>query len=160
MLVRFTKHPAAIDHDSISCVRLDGTSTSGQLARRGVLPHEAIHFVVETTMGWRDAFFGRVAAGDTLENAGRTLHDPRIDWAKHVQGLQCEALVACLEAEQWGGPSDPATFALKLITDCRRAGVTPPDIDADEVARVRTALREFGAAWRPLLPGQSLDRTF
>jgi hypothetical protein len=25
---------------------------------------------------------------------------------------------------------------------------------------VRNALREFGAAWRPLTPGQTLERTF
>ena len=29
-----------------------------------------------------------------------------------------------------------------------------------ELTRVRLALREFGAAWRPLNPGQSIERPF
>ena len=44
-----------------------------------------------------------------------------------------------------------------VIADAR-AGLN--GIDADELTAVRTALREFGAAWRPLNPGQSLERTF
>jgi hypothetical protein len=38
--------------------------------------------------------------------------------------------------------------------------VPPPDITAEEIAAVRTALREFGAAWRPLAVGAVLERTF
>ena len=63
-------------------------------------------------------------------------------------------------AHQMARGSDPATFAEVLIVTCRRRGVPPPDINADELAAVRTALREFGAAWRPLNPGQSVERTF
>ena len=160
MLVRFTKNAPAAPADTLGCVRPDGTMTQGDLPRQGILPHDAFHFVVESTLGWRDAFFGQVARGATLDQTTAKLHDAKIDWVKNAQALQSEALVECLQANQWGGASDPATFAATLIAACRRRGVPPPDIDAEELASVRTALREFGAAWRPLNPGQSLERTF
>jgi hypothetical protein len=77
-----------------------------------------------------------------------------------TQALQSESLVECLQAEQWGGAADPATFAETLVVTCRRRGVPPPDITPEELERVRVALRELGAAWRPLAPGDSLERTF
>jgi hypothetical protein len=160
MLVRFTKNPPAAKADTLTCVRPDGTSTTGAMPRQGILPHDAFHFVVETTLGWRDAFFGHIARGGSLDHVTTRLHGERIDWTKLTQALQAESLVECLQAEQWGGAADPALFAETLIVTCRRRGVPPPDITADELEAVRAALREFGAAWRPLGPGQSLERTF
>jgi hypothetical protein len=132
----------------------------GTMPRQGILPHDAFHFVVETTLGWRDAFFGQIAAGaahDPLRSWG---HGPQRSLSKNSQVLAAAALVECLEATQWGGAPDPAVFAKTLAAACRRRRVPPPDISAEALARVRLALREFGAAWRPLTPGQSLERTF
>lgn len=160
MLVRFLKHEPAAAADAITCVFSDGSTTSGPMARQGVLPHEAFHFVVERTLGWHDGFFGHIAQGASVEAVAAKLHDPEIERPKNIQALQSESLVECLQSEQWGGAVDPATFAHNLILTCRRHGVPPPDITAEEMASVRTALREFGAAWRPLAAGASLERTF
>ena len=160
MLVRFTKHEPAAKADALACVRPDGSSTHGEMPRQGILPHDAFHFVVESTLGWRDALFGWVERGASLEHAATRLHGEKIAWSKNTQALHSESLVECLQAEQWGGAADPATFAETLVITCRRRGVPPPEITAEELAAVRAALREFGAAWRPLLPGQSLERTF
>jgi hypothetical protein len=160
MLVRFTKGAAAAKSDTLVCERPDGTSTHGTMPRQGILPHDAFHFVVETTLGWRDAFFGRIAAGASLDHLTTKLHGPKIDWSKNVEALQSESVVECLQAEQWGGAADPLTFANILAVTCRRRHVDPPALTPADLARVRTALREFGAAWRPLNPGQSLERTF
>ncbi len=160
MNIRFTKNSSAAKADTLLCVRPDGTTTKGEMPRQGILPHDAFHFVVESTLGWRDAFFGHVERGASLDHVAHKLHGPPIEWSKLAQALQAESLVECLQAEQWGGAHDPATFAETLIVTCRRRGVPPPDITADELDAVRTALREFGAAWRPLPPGGSLERTF
>ena len=160
MLVRFTKNSPAARADTLTCIRPDGTSTHGEMPRQGILPHDAFHFVVETTLGWRDAFFGQVAHDATLNQIAAKLHGEKIEWSKHTQALHSESLVECLQAEQWGGAADPATFAETLVVTCRRRGVPPPEITAEELAAVRAALREFGAAWRPLTPGQMIERTF
>lgn len=160
MLVRFTKHSPEAAADALACVRPDGTATTGTLPRQGILPHAAVHFVIETTLGWHDAFFGRVARGETIDEVTAKLHGQSGAWAKMTQAMQTEALAECLEAEQWSGSSDPAAFAEALIAGCRRRGAVPPEITAEEVDRLKVALREFGAAWRPLAPGTSLERTF
>jgi hypothetical protein len=160
MLVRFTKNAPIAKADTLTCVRPDGSSTRGEMPRQGILPHDAFHFVVETTLGWRDAFFGQIAAGASLDHVVTKRQGEKIDWAKNKRALQSESLVECLQAEQWGGAADSATFAETLAITCQRRGVPPPDVEAAELERVRTALREFGAAWRPLQPGQSVERTF
>lgn len=160
MLVRFTKNASAAKADSLTCERPDGTVTRGEMPRQGILPHDAFHFVVETTLGWRDAFFGQIARGVSLDHLTSKLHGVKVDWSKNTQALQSESLVECLQAEQWGGAADPATFAETLAITCRRRHVPPPALDAATLSRVRLALRDFGAAWRPLTPGQSLERRF
>jgi hypothetical protein len=159
MLVRFTKGPVAAREDVLTCVRPDGSTTTGPMERQGILPHEVVHFVVESVLGWHDALFGTVSAGATLTKAGQTSGGKQA-WKIDTQGRQAESLVECLEAEQWGGASDPATFAEMLVLACRRHAVPPPDITPEEIDLVRAKLREFGAAWRPLGPGAWIERTF
>jgi len=160
MLVRFLKHPPASKADRLTCVRDDGTSTSGDLPRQGILPHDAFHFVVETTLGWREAFFGQVARGVSLDHLTTKLHGAKVDWSKNVPALQAESLVECLQAEQWGGAADPAIFQETLAVTCRRRHVPPPAVSAARLALVKAALRAFGAEWRALNPGQTLERKF
>jgi hypothetical protein len=160
MLVRFTKGSSPGESDTLTCVRPDGSTTWAEMTRQGILPHDAFHFVIENTLGWRDAFFGQVAQGGSIEAVTAKLHGKQAAWSKMPQAFQAESLIECLEADQWNGAADPAEFAQKLILACRRRGVAPPDINPEELSHVRAALREFGAAWRPLTPGASLERTF
>jgi hypothetical protein len=160
MLVRFTKGTPGAAPDTITCVRPNGTSATAPMPRQAILPHLAFHFVAESTLAWRDALFGRIAAGGALDATSSEGHGMDGLRSRNTQALQCEALIECLEAAQWGGAPDPAEFAQSLLRACRRRAVSPPDITAEELERVRLALREFGAAWRPLTPGQSLERIF
>lgn len=160
MLVRFTKAQPADSSDILTCVRPDGSTTEATMPRQGILPHDAFHLVVERQLGWRDAFFGRIAQGSSAEHVQGLLHGKPGRWSKITQGLQAEALIDCLQAEQSNGADDPATFAETLIASCRHRGVPPPEITPAELDSVRIALREFGAAWRPLAPGASIERTF
>src|SRR6185436_7776810 len=91
MLVRFSKGPVAAQMDGLLCVRPDGTRTTSELRRRGILPHEAFHFVVETTLGWHDALFGDLARGLTLATATARTHGSQTEWTKNIQGRQAEA---------------------------------------------------------------------
>jgi hypothetical protein len=158
MLVRFTKGPVAARADLLTCVRRDRSITSGEMPRQGVLPHDVIHFVVETTLGWREAFFGAIARGVSLDHIAS--RKSRTDWSQWPQALQAESLVECLQAEQWGGSADPLSFRRILATACRVRGVAVPVLSPEDLRRVRAALREFGAAWRPLPAGGTLEKTF
>ena len=160
MLIRFTKGPVTAHPDLLACERPDGTGTAAAMPKQAILPHDAFHFVVEKTLGWRDAFFGQIAAGASLADTTARFHPVKKSPAPPPRVRQIEALIACLEAEQWGGASDPAGFIAKFSAACRQARTPPPPLAPDDLVRVRLVLREFGAAWRPLTPGQSLERIF
>ena len=160
MLVRFSKAAVNAPADTLTCERPDGTLTHGAMPKQAILPRHAFHFVVETTLGWRTAFFGQIANGTSLDDLTANAHEPKSHRVKNPVALQSAGLVECLQAEQWAGASDPATFAAALAAACRRHRVVPPALTPGDLARLRTALRDFGAAWRPLAPGQSLERTF
>lgn len=161
MLVRFTKGLVAAQGDTLTCVRPDGTSTTAEMPRQGILPHEGFHFVVETALAVPKAFFGRIAGGDAIAAVTARFHQPgkKIP-PEDLLGLQVEALIECLQTDQWGGASDPAAFAQSLAKASRQRHVPTLEIDAETLAAIRAALREFGAAWRPLTPGKSLERTW
>ena len=160
MLVRFTKNAPSAPADALTCLRADNTRTSGEMPKQAILPHAAFYFVIETTLGWRDGFFGQIAEGADFAGVTATFQAAKKSPEKIPRLRQSEALVACLAAEQWGGASEPAAFAVKLAAACKKERVPALALTPDELTRVRTALREFGAAWRPLTPGQTLERTF
>jgi hypothetical protein len=157
MLVRFTKNSPAAAADTFTCGRADGSITTGEMPRQGVLPRAAICYVVESSLGWRDAFFGSIARGGQPEFR---LGKPRRGDVKSAQRQQCTALVECLEAGLWGGATEPVAFGKMLRAASRAREVPAPRISAEKLEALRTALREFGAAWRPLHPGQSIERSF
>lgn len=160
MRVRFIKGPVVAKADTISCVRADGTVTSTTMPRQGILPHDVFHFVVESTLGWREAFFAQVARGVELDQLAAKRAGRKVDWSKWPQALQAESLVECLQAEQWGGAADPETFHETLVLTCRQRQVRAPRVTAEDLARVRLELREFGALWRPLPAGGVIEREF
>ncbi len=160
MLVRFTKNPPGAEGDLLACARPDGSHTEGEMARRAIIPHEAFRIVVETTLGWRDGFYALIARGATIAEATAVLSENARAGRRALQALQSESLIECFEAEQSAGPADPSEFARLLINASRRRRVDPPDVTEEELDRIRVALRRFGAAWRPMRPGASIERTY
>jgi len=167
MLVRFTKGPPAARTDALTCLRPDGSELKHLMPRQGVLPREAVHFVIETTLGWNDGLFGRVRDGaaitDLLPDPGASKATaPRVQKTDttHLRLLQGQALAECLQAEQWSGPTAAPDFLRNLAKACRPHRVPPPELTPPQLERLRIALREFGAAWRPLVPGAGIERRF
>ena len=152
MIVRFTKAAAPTENDWLTCVRRDGSSTSAALPREGILPRLAVQFVAEATLSRLDGLFAAVTGGRPLAAAARRL--------EAAGARQAAALVDALHAGQWQGAGSYADFIAQLATAGRRRRVAPPEISARELERIRSALRAFGAAWRPLAPGGTLERTF
>jgi hypothetical protein len=70
-----TKQGKSDKYDTLRCVRLDGTETSVQMPRQGILPHDLIHYVVEHTLGYQNGFLGTVAQGAEIGFAMQQSHD-------------------------------------------------------------------------------------
>lgn len=161
MVVRFTKNPPAAGHDTLTCLHSDGGTTSHAMPRQGILPRAAIQYVVEAILCLRDGPFRASLHGATITDpapAKTTASRTRAN--RPALAAQLEALIVCLETAQWAGATDHAAFQRALAEESRRRHVPPLPLSAADLESVRGALRAFGALWRPLAPGQSIERTF
>jgi hypothetical protein len=143
-----TKQGKTDKYDQLRCVRRDGSESSCPMPRQGILPHDLVHYVVETGMGWCNGFLGQVAAGRDIIFAAEYAHDPGNREAAD-QVIQAEAMVESLQAQLWSGAFDAEMFMEGLRGACSVRGRAVPDlsgIDPEEVF-YRRAL-ELGARWQ------------
>ncbi len=141
MIVRFLKNPHAAHADHLTCVLPSGKSWESPLPRAGVLPLLATRYVIESTLGWTIGWFGSVAKQGEPDDTT-------------LQARQSQTLADLLQSEQWGGASSPEIFRQKLAASCAGANLSTPALSDEKLSTLRTALRTFGAAWRPLNVGE------
>jgi hypothetical protein len=145
-----TKQGRSDKYDTLRCVRLDGTETSVQMPRQGILPHELIHYVVEDTLGYRNGFLGTVAKGADIGFAMQQSHDAqRTDLAEQL--IHAEAIVESLQAQLWSGGFDADMFASGVEGACAARRHSFPDlamIDVREQLFERTLA--LGQRWQQL----------
>jgi hypothetical protein len=89
MIIRCTKGKQN-KPDTLTCVRDDGSITWEHSAVG--IPHDLLHFAVETTLGYRSAFYGLVAAGCDIGAFGtkegeKDTYPTEALWAKTLVGL-------------------------------------------------------------------------
>lgn len=121
-------------YDLLRCIRRDGTQASASMPRQGILPHDLIHYVVESALGYRHGFLGLVAAGAAIGPLMVDLHDP----AKRAvadEASYAESIVESLQAQLWSGGFDGAAFAAGLAGACASRGRGVPDLGAVDVER-------------------------
>ncbi|MGZ5202141.1 MAG: hypothetical protein ACXWJM_17565 [Ramlibacter sp.] len=143
-----TKQGKTDKYDELRCIRRDGSESSCPMPRQGILPHDLVHYVVETGLGWKHGFLGQVAAGRDISFAAEYAHDPGNREAAD-QVVQAEAVVESLQAQLWSGAFDGAMFMEGVRGACEVRGRGMPDlsgVDA-EAALFRRAL-ELGARWQ------------
>ncbi|MGZ5202693.1 MAG: hypothetical protein ACXWC4_23265 [Telluria sp.] len=143
-----TKQGKADKYDHLRCVRRDGSETSCPMPRQGILPHDLVHYVVETGLGWRHGFLGQVAGGRDISFLTEYLHDPGNREAAD-QAIQAEALVESLQAQLWSGGFDREMFMEGLRGACAVRGRAVPDLSGIDVeeALYRRVL-ELTARWQ------------
>lgn len=158
MQITITKGTAG---DLIEAMRSDGTSVRTHFPKKGPLPHDAVHYVVESELGIAEGFWGMVAAGrhpeeiqDVAKAAGHAsvsrarTPDPAI-----IPIVQAERIVECFEADLWGGGSDSDTFRALVEAGCEQSLVPVLSIDDQTIARVRRRLAELRDRWATLPVG-------
>lgn len=103
--------------DRLRYVRADGSSTETAMPRQGTLPHDLIHYVVETGLGLKNGFTGLVARGANATFAMETTHEPA---GKNVEteAIQVEGIVEALQTQLWSGQFDTDDFVEGVRTAC------------------------------------------
>jgi hypothetical protein len=111
--------------DLLRCIRRDGSETSTAMPRQGILPHDLLHYVAESTLGWRHGFLGMIAAGFDIGWTMEQTHDPA-NRAVADQAIHAEAVVESLQAQLWSGAFDEARFLEGVRAACEARGRSLP----------------------------------
>ncbi len=156
MVIRFKKGKNQWKHkpDMLTCIRDDGSVTWTHL-HRGFVQHDFAHYVVETTLGFDNAFFGLVAKGYDIPDfsepkAERPFEIPR-------EAVDTESIIALLQADLlenlgYSGDSDG------IFRD--HSASLPVNFTDEQLEVIRRKLRALLGRWRDLQPGESMTLQF
>ena len=145
----------------LKCVRADGSNTwQKQEGKQGAFfpLHDLTHFAVESELGVRNAFYGLIADGWSIdETTGKTPRGPLPPDALFVEGV-----VGTLDAERASGSRWTAEeFNDSAALHAKNSGrPAPRQLTDDELARIRKRRAELFTAWNELPTGQALDLAF
>jgi hypothetical protein len=151
--------------DRIDIARADGSGASAHFPHKGPIPHDAVHFFVETALGFSDGFWGKVASGRNPDeiagiakaaghaSASRAaVPDPAI-----VEMIQAERAVECFEADLWSGSEgDVQTLREVIAAGCAQSLVPAPALSEALIAQVRRQLRDLREQWATKPPGDRI----
>lgn len=150
MRVSFVRTRGA--RDRIYATRDDGTEVSWSFPTYGdALPHDMVHLVVESILGLRQGFWGRVAAG--LDPARVNAMVNREGGGNRNPGFGSDKrelyLAEALAALPWSDPERNAASLIAAVAEgCRAAG--EPVLEVEQVDEVRRRLAELGERWRAI----------
>jgi hypothetical protein len=107
--------------DRLRCIRRDGSETFTAMPRQGILPHDLVHYVVESGLVWAHGFLGMIAAGADIGWTMQQTHDPA-NAVLADQAIHAEAVVESLQAQLWSGAFDEALFLDGVRSACEVRG--------------------------------------
>lgn len=152
-----TKQGKTEKYDLLRCVRADGSESSTRMPRQGVLPHDLLHYVVESALGYEHGFLGIIARGAEFNYTIAQVHDLN-NPALADQATHAEALVESLQAQLWSGSFDPVQFRDGLEGACAVRGRSAPSLDGLDLQEIlyQCAI-DLGQRWHDLLPHGALE---
>ena len=152
--------------DRLDIRRSDGSQATTAFPHKGPIPHDFVHYAVESELGLDRGFWGLVAAGrhpeEILEMAKAAGHSSakraEVPDAAFVSAIQAERAVEAFEADHWsGGAGDPTGVAAMAEAGCVQSRVPPLPLDANAVTRIRARIADFSTRWQALAPGDALS---
>lgn len=154
------KSAASEKYDRLEFVRHDGTSSSIDMPRQGVLPHDLVHYVVEIGFGFTRAFLSLVARGADARYVMEMTHDPA-NAEFDREAIVAEAIVEALQTQLWNGAFDFEAFEYGVRTACDARNVAPPaHLDRVAAGSVYEAAVNLHAQWAKVPPQGALELHF
>jgi len=142
-----TKHEKSAKYDALRCIRANGTETATKMPRQGILPHDLIHYVVETALGYEYGFLGLVAKGSEIALVMEQSHDIENETLA-AQTIHAEAIVESLQAQLWNGQFDQDQFLIGIESACAIRGQRAPDLRfIDPQVDLYDAVSVLSQAW-------------
>ena len=147
---------------ALSCTRADGSTTwQRQEGRLGAFfpLHDLTHFAVETTLGFKRAFYGLVAEGWDLSS----FEEPGTKNRLPEEAGIAELIVGFFDVERATGvasTADDFNWKIDAYLDAHRLPPTSFRMTAEALDDIRRHRDELFARWRAVPPGDTLELTF
>jgi hypothetical protein len=143
---------------TLSCQRRDGSLTWQSYGNHsGFFPiHDLTHYVVETQLSYRNAFFGMVSAGRDLNSFG-----PGEATHFHAEAFYAEMLAGLLTCAD--GRDSILPFGVIMDTihgQVQKLGIPPISLTEDDLIRIRDQAAELETRWQLLPSGEKLTLEF
>jgi hypothetical protein len=113
-------------YDVLRFLRDDGSSTEAAMPRQGILPHDLVHYVVESALPLRHGFLSQLARGADAQFVMEAVHDAA-NLDVEAGAVQAEAIVEGLQAQLWSGAFDQEGFLAGAASACTARGKQPFD---------------------------------
>ena len=161
MLIQFIKGKGE-KPSILKCVRDDGSETWTKI-QPAIEFHDLAHYVVETELGFSNAFYGLVAEGYNIEDfelAREQRPEALLPANLPTEALQTEHIVNLLHVGQdkTDTEMDLLTTLEKILSENR---LPPPDnLDSRSLQSIRLRLNGLLLSWQQLEPGNSLQLSF
>ena len=159
MKIVFTKDRQGGEAHSLRVAREDGTS-DWMPTTPFFVEHDITHFAVETTMGFREAFWGLIGNGWSFSN----FEDRQPGSRKAVQlpheAYIAEGLVGAVQVDHMYGPFSFEEFLRVLRESHETLGAPPPSIASDQLDAIRELKNTLIGQWKELAPGDHLEVSF
>lgn len=132
-------------HDELRIERDGQGSQTLACPKQGIIPHDMIHYAVETSLSHR-GFLGLMADGQaaTFATAGG------------VSEESIERLVEVFQAEMWGGRVATEAFFVTYEEACGARGHAAVPVSAEEVEAIRARLDQLTVDWSAVPTNGSL----
>lgn len=104
-------------YDRLTFVRADSSKAEISMPRQGILPHDLVHFVVESRLPFRHGFLSLVARGAEPTFAMQQAHEPG-NPSVGIETAQVEAIVEALQTQLWSGQFVSEDFIDGMRTAC------------------------------------------
>lgn len=133
--------------------------------KKGPIPHDGVHLIVEQALRIRRGFWGMVAAGvdpaeiqEIAKAAGHaSAKRAQTPDSSIVELLQAERIVECFEADFWGAPADCDTFRSVAAAACAQSFVPTPPLDDETIFAIRRQVADFAREWTAAAVGARFD---
>ncbi len=156
MVIYFKKGKHQWKHlpNTLTCIRDDESVTWTHL-HRGFVQHDFAHYVVETTLGFENAFFGLVAKGYDISD----FSEPKAIRPFEIpeEAIDTEPVVALLQADLLGGVGYSGDSD-GIFRD--HSASLPIGITDEQLEVMRQKLRVLLERWNELQPGESMVLQF
>lgn len=122
--------------DDLTIARADGTRETIQCPKQGIIPHDTVHYAVESVLAAR-GFLSLVSEGQSA-SFGTSGHDDE---------EAIERLVETCQAEMWGGRVPAPDFIAAYENACAARGNAISPVSLSDVAAVRARLDALTQQW-------------